>query len=179
MRQNKFIATKDHFIMLAASNEVGDALWSGHVEFRRQDGSFDTRTSNTIAFLVHGSVNTFINSSNTVEDWNFYSGATSPVGMIRNNFSDFGIVATSNSVVFGGIFSKESIFEGHTEYTLGGNIGVAEKEAIESSNQTVYVQKKCKVYNKRDVNTFAGIEQEPLNIDVISDSEIQVEVEEQ
>ena len=178
MRQNKFIATKDHFIMVAASNEVGDVLWSGHVEFRRPDTPFETRTSNTIGFLVRGSVNTFMNSSDTGEDWSFYSTATSPVGLIRKNFSDFGIVATSNSVMFGGVFSKKGIFTGQTEYILRGNVEPVEREAIESTNQTVSVQKKCKVYNKRDVNTFSVIEQEPLNIDVISDSEIQVEIEE-
>ena len=178
MRQNKFIATKDHFIMVAASNEFGDVLWSGHVEFRRPDGSFETRTSNTIGFIVRGSVNTFVNSSDTGEDWSFYSTATSPVGLIRKNFSDFGVVATSNSVMFGGIFSKKGIFTGQTEYVLRGNVDPTEKWEIESSNQTVNLQKKCKVYNKRDVNTFSVIEQEPLNIDVISDSDIQVEIEE-
>ena len=175
MRQNRFIATKDHFIMLAASNEVGDVLWSGHVEFRRPEDSFETRTSNTIGFIVRGSVNTFVNSSDTGEDWSFYSTATSPVGLVRKNFSDFGVVATSNSVMFGGVFSKKGIFTGQTEYILRGNVQPLERETIESSNQTVSIQKKCKVYQKRDVNTFEGIEQEDLNIHTIPDSEIELD----
>ena len=178
MRQNKFVATKDHFIMLAASNETGDALWSGHVEFRRQDGSFGVRTLNAIAFLVRGSVNTFINSSDTGEDWRYYSEASSPVALIREDFTDFGVVSTSNSVLFGSIISKENLFTGQTEYILGENVNELEKSTIESSDQTVAIQKQCKVYAKRDLNTFAGVEQEPLNIHVIPDSEIQVEIEE-
>ena len=178
MRQNKFIATKDHFIMLASSNEVGDALWAGHIEFRRPGEPYDNRTSNAIAFLVRGSVNTFVNSSNAGEDWSFYSTATSPAGLIRENFSDFGVVSTSNSVVFGSILSKRNIFDGHTGQILRGNVSPMEKKLINSSDQTVSLQRKCKVYNKRGVNTFNVVEKNPLNIDVISDSEIQVKIEE-
>ena len=178
MRQNKFIATKDHFILMAVSNEVGDSLWSGHVEFRGEDGIFETRTVNAIAFLVKGNVNTFINSSETEEDWSYYSDASSPVCLIRKNFTDFGVVATSNSVSFGSVISKKSLFTGHTKNILRGNIEPHERYKIESTNDTVDVAKKCKVYNKRDVNTFAGIEKEALNIHAISDTDIQVEVEE-
>ena len=178
MRQNKFIATKDHFLMIAASNEVGDSLWAGHVEFRSEDGTFETRTSNTIAFIVRRSVNTFVNSSETEEDWSYCSNASSPVGLIRKNFNDFGVVASSNSVVFGGILSKKDIFTGQTKHILKGNIEPHEKYKIESTSDTVNVSKKCKVYKKRDVNTFVGIDQESLNINVIPDSDIQVEVEE-
>ena len=61
---------------------------------------------------------------------------------------------------------------------MNGNIEPHEKYKIEFTSDTVNVSKKCKVYKKRDVNTFVGIDQEPLNINVISDSDIQVEVEE-
>ena len=47
MRQNKFIVTKDHFIMLAASNENQDELWAGYDEFK--NSSFSPKS---LSFII-------------------------------------------------------------------------------------------------------------------------------
>ena len=100
MRQNRFIATKDHFLIIAASNELGDELWAGHLEFR--GAKFSTQTTNAMGFLVKGSVNSFINTSEQGEDWHHYAEASHPVMMIRDKgFTNFGIVSTSDETVFG------------------------------------------------------------------------------
>ena len=171
MRQNRFIATKDHFILLAASNEVGDELWAGHVEFRNRE--FDIETSNALGFIVRGSVNAFHNSSNTGESWNYYNSASSPLILIRKNFVDFGVVSVSNNTLFGSMLLKENVLSGQTQAVLRGNLTETEENRL-TSTETVNVQKKCKVYQKRDVNTFSVIPQEDLNIDDISDSEIEI-----
>ena len=172
MRQNRFIATKDHFIMLAASNEVGDELWAGHLENRNKN--FTPSTTNAIGFLVRGSVNSFHNTSNTGESWVHYKSAEAPLMLIRDNFVDFGIVATSNSTLFGSILSKNNLLAGQNEYLISSNLSETEMSGV-SSSETINAKKKCKVYQKRDVNTFEGIEQESLNIHTIADSEIELD----
>ena len=172
MRQNRFIATKDHFIMLAASNEVGDELWAGNLEFRNKN--FTPSTTNAIGFLVRGSVNSFHNTSNAGESWVHYKSAEAPLMLIRDNFVDFGIVATSNSTLFGSILSKNNLLAGQNEYLISSNLNETEMAGI-SSSETINANKKCKVYQKRDVNTFEGIEQEVLNIHTIADSEIELD----
>ena len=177
MRQNKFIATKDHFILIAASNEIGDELWAGHLEYRERQ-AFHVQTTNALGFLVRGAVNTFINTSNTTPSWIPYASASYPLMLIRENFTDFGLVSTSNNTLFGSLIPKEMIFSGQNERLIGENLDQYEEHVIKTTDQSVDVRRKCKVYQKRDVNTFEGIEQEPLNINVIPDSDIQVEVEE-
>lgn len=177
MRQNKFIATKDHFILIAASNEIGDELWAGNLEYRDRE-SFQVQTTNAIGFLARGTVNTFINTSNTGESWIPYTSASHPLMLIRENFTDFGLVSTSNNTLFGSLIPKEMIFSGQNNLVVGENLDYDEEHLIKTTDHSVDVRRKCKVYQKRDVNTFEGIEQEPLNINVIPDSDIQVEVEE-
>lgn len=177
MRQNRFIATKDHLILLAASNEIGDELWAGSLEYRERE-SFQVQTTNAIGFLVRGTVNTFINTSNTGESWTPYTSASQPLMIIRDNFIDFGLVSTADNTLFGSLIPKELIFSSQNGVVVGENLDQYEEHVIKSTDQTVDVRRKCKVYQKRDVNTFEGIDQEPLNINAISDSDIQVEVEE-
>ena len=172
MRQNRFIATKDHFIMLAASNEIGDELWAGHVEFRNRQ--FDIETSNALGFIVRGSANAFHNSSNTGEVWAPYESASAPLLLIRKNFVDFGIVSTSNNRLFGSILEKDSVLSGQSQAILVGNLNVDELNKLATA-ETVNAEKKCKVYQKRDVDTFELIPQEDLDINVILDSEIEVD----
>ena len=171
MRQNRFIATKDHFIMLAASNEVGDELWAGNLEFRNKN--FTPTTTNAVGFLVRGSVNSFHNTSNTGASWVHYKSAKAPLVLIRNNFVDFGIVSTSNSTLFGAVLCKDNLVSGQNEYLVSSNLSESEMAGV-SSSETINAKKKCKVYQKRDVNTFEGIEQETLNIHTIPDSDIEL-----
>ena len=177
MRHSKFLATKNHFIMVAASNEVGDELWAGHLENKLE--GFNPVTTNALGFLVKGSVNTFINTSEESEDWNYYRSGAAPLMLLKNNFIDFGLVSTSNNTLFGSILPKESIFNTHNNVVLKDNVDDRERYMIESqTEESRSIRKKCKSYTKRDVNTFKGIDQEPLNINVIPDSEIEVEIEE-
>jgi hypothetical protein len=163
--------------MLAASNEVGDELWAGHTEYNV--GGFSPQTSNSIGFLVRGSVNTFVNTSETEESWEHYTSATQPIMLIKKNFVNFGVVSSSDSTLFGAILSKEALSLGHVEPILRGNLSQGERYVIDlDEDQTVSVRKKCKVYKGRDVNTFEPIPEEQLNIDMIPDSEVEVEIEE-
>ena len=98
--------------------------------------------------------------------------------IIRDNFIDFGLVSTADNTLFGSLIPKELIFSSQNGVVVGENLDQYEEHVIKSTDQTVDVRRKCKVYQKRDVNTFEGIDQEPLNINAISDSDIQVEVEE-
>jgi len=179
MRQNRFIATKDHFLIIAASNELGDELWAGHLEFR--GAKFSTQTTNAMGFLVKGSVNSFINTSDQGEDWHHYAEASHPVMMIRDKgFTNFGIVSTSDETVFGSILTKKSVFSGQNEALVAGSIKHLERLSIESSEgKTVNVAQKCKAYQKRDLSTFEPIEQLPIDIHTISDSDIQIDIEEE
>ena len=108
MRQNRFIATKDHLILLAASNEIGDELWAGSLEYKERE-SFQVQTTNAIGFLVRGTVNTFINTSNTGESWTPYTSASQPLMIISDNFIDFGLVSTADNTLFGSLIPKELI----------------------------------------------------------------------
>jgi len=177
MRQNKFLATKDHFIMIASSNESGDELWAGHAENKR-DG-FNPTTTNAIGFLVRGSVNSFVKTSEDSENWSHYRSAEAPLMLIKNNFIDFGLVSASNSTSFGSILTRESVFNSHNALLLHDAVNDYERHQIHTQNNSMSVVKKCKTYSKRDINTFAGISQEPLDINVIPDSEIQIEVAEE
>lgn len=176
MRQNKFIATKDHFVMLAASNETGDELWAGNLEYRQQQ--FEVQTTNAIGFLVRGSVNSFINNSNVGESWDHYSSAEAPLMLIREEFVDFGLVSTTDNTLFGAVIPKELIFSGQNDALVKENLSLQEKQELldSSKEETIHINRKCKVYQKRDVNTFNGIEQKPLNIHTILDSEIQLDI---
>ena len=173
MRQNKFILTKDHFIAVFASNETGDELWAGYIEYRDND-EYSTRTSNSIGFVTRGSVNSFYNTSNTGESWNHYITASSPLMLVRKNFTNLGLVSTSNNTVFGSIHRKENIFSGQHKVVIKQNFNPTEISSLES-DETVDVKRKCKVYQKRDVNTFDTVSQEDLNIHTIPDSEIELD----
>ena len=94
--------------------------------------------------------------------------------LIRNNFVDFGIVSTSNSTLFGAVLCKDNLVSGQNEYLISSNLSETEMSGV-SSSETINAKKKCKVYQKRDVNTFEGIEQEVLNIHTIADSEIELD----
>jgi len=85
MRQNKFIATKDHVIMIAASNEVGDELWAWHVGYNQQ--SFGEYTSTVIWLIVCGYANSFLNTFDADESWDHYRSAKSPFMLVSRNFA--------------------------------------------------------------------------------------------
>ena len=88
MRQNKFIVTKNHFLMLAGSNEIGDELWAGHVEFNKDD--FENKQINSIGFIVSGTVNSFMNSSDDLANvsWEPYASASAPLMLPRKSFTN-------------------------------------------------------------------------------------------
>ena len=94
--------------------------------------------------------------------------------LIRENFIDFGIVATANSTLFGSILSKNNLLSGQNQYLITSNLSDAEMAGV-SSSETINAEKKCKVYQKRDVNTFERIEQGALNIHTIADSEVELD----
>ena len=171
MRQNKFIATKDHFVMIAASNEMGDELWAGSLEYRRH--KFTPRVANTIGFLIRGSANSFHNLSSNGENWQPYESATAPLALIRKNFVDFGLVSTSNDTFFGAIATRDSVLSGQTEIMVKSNLSQDEYENL-SGSDTIEVQRKCKVHNKRDMNTFESIDV-VLDINIVSDTEIELD----
>jgi hypothetical protein len=101
--------------------------------------------------------------------------------MIRDKgFTNFGIVSTSDETVFGSILTKESVFSGQNAALVEGSIKHLERLSIESpEGNTVNVARKCKAYQKRDLSTFESIEQLPLDIHTISDSDIQIDIEEE
>ena len=175
MRQNKFIVTKDHLIIIAASNEVGDELWAGNLEYRRF--SPDIKTTNTIGFLLSGSVNSFMNTSDDGENWVHYKSADSPLMLIRKNFTNFGIVSTSNNTIFGSILEKDMDFSGLGGMILSQNMNDTEKERYTSSTDTINVENKCKVHEKRNTQTFDYVYMSDLDINIIPDTEIEIEVE--
>ncbi len=174
MRQNKFIATKDHVILIAASNEVGDELWAGHDGYNQQ--SLGEYTSNAIGFIASGSANSFINNSDADESWDHYGSAKSPLMLVRKNFSDLGLVSTSEKTIFGSVLSRDRVFSirGPSEILIQ-NLNDTESHTVSSSTDTVNVERKCKVYQKRDPHTFDSIYGQDLDINVISDSEIEIE----
>jgi len=176
MRQNKFIVTKNHFLMLAGSNEIGDELWAGHVEFNKDD--FENKQINSIGFIVSGTVNSFMNSSDDLANvsWEPYASASAPLMLPRKSFTNFGIVSTSEKSMFGSIQARENIFSGQNVSVMYGILKEQEKTKIKSEEQeTVNVSDKCKIYRKRDLNNFMLVPEEPLNIHTILDSEIEIE----
>ena len=174
MRQNKFIATKDHLIMIAASNEMGDELWVGYLGYNQQ--RLGEHTANSIGFVVKGSANSFLNTSVDGESWEHYKSAKAPLMMVRKNFYDFGLVSTSEKTIFGGIFSRDRVLgSGLASEILSQNLNVAESQNFSSSTDTINVEKKCKVYQKRNLQTFGYVYESDLDINVISDSEIEIE----
>ena len=66
------------------------------------------------------------------------------------------------------------MLSGQSQAILVGNLNVDELNKL-ATDETVNAEKKCKVYQKRDVNTFELIPQEDLDINVILDSEIEVD----
>ena len=178
MRLNIFLVTKDHLIMLAGSNEINDELWAGHTEFK-SNPTFETQTTNSIGFLVNGTVNTFVNqsSSNASVEWNHYASGSSPFMLIKKNFVDFGIVASSESCTFGSIQSRETTLTGHNKIVVGGSASPQEQLNINSEeNQSVKINVQCTHRNKRDLETFELLDPATLNVDdLISDSEIEIE----
>ena len=168
MRQNKFISTKDHFILIAASNEVGDELWAG------SPGNIEnSQTTNTIGFLLSGSVNSFHNVSQTEEEWEHYKSGSSPLMLIRKNFTNLGIVSTSENTLFGAILEKENVMTKQNIELIRQNLSSSELNTL-NNNDSVEAQRKCKVYKKRDVSTFDKQYSE-LDINIISDSDIEIE----
>ena len=177
MRQNKFIITKDHFLMLAGSNEIGDEMWAGHIEFS-QTNVFENKKIDSIGFIVSGTVNSFVNSSDDLANvsWEPYATASAPLMLPRKNFTNFGIVSTSENSMFGSIQARENVFSGQNVSVLRGILKEQEETKIKSEEQeTVNVSLKCKRYKKRDLNNFMIIPEEPLNIHTILDSEIEIE----
>lgn len=172
MRQNRFIATKDHFIMIAASNDVGDELWAGHVEFRKDD--FSSATSNSIGFIVRGSANSFHNTSIDDENWQPYKSASSPLMLIRKNFTNFGLVSTMSDTLFGSILDKEDVISAQNKFILETNLTQDEKNVL-GGNDSLDVARKCRVHQKRNIYTFEHVSDE-LDINIIPDSEIELEV---
>ena len=176
MRQNKFIVTKNHFLLIAGSNEVGDELWAGHVEFNK--GNFENKQLNAIGFIVSGTVNSFMNTSDDLADisWEPYISVSAPLMLPRKNFTNLGIVSTSERSMFGSIQVRENVFSGKNISVFQGILEEQEKvKIISEEEETVNVSDKCKIYRKRDLNNFILIPEEPLNIHTILDSEIEIE----
>jgi len=162
--------------MLAGSNEIGDELWAGHVEFNKDD--FENKQINSIGFIVSGTVNSFMNSSDDLANvsWEPYASASAPLMLPRKSFTNFGIVSTSEKSMFGSIQARENIFSGQNVSVMYGILKEQEKTKIKSEEQeTVNVSDKCKIYRKRDLNNFMLVPEEPLNIHTILDSEIEIE----
>ncbi len=173
MRQNRFIATKDHLIMIAASNEVGDELWAGYIGYNQQ--TLGEHTANSIGFFVRGSANSFLNVSDHGEEWQPYQSAQAPLMLVRKNFYRFGVASTSEDTLFGSILERDgSLSGGLSAEILSQNLNNIEKQAF-SSSETMNVERKCKVYQKRDIETFDYVYAEDLDINIIPDSEIEIE----
>jgi hypothetical protein len=171
MRQTKMIATKNHFILMAASNKIGTELWAGYAQGQ------NVRSVNAIGFVSRGEVSTF-NANTANASWSKYDDGASPLMTVRPNFGTFGIAAKSESVTFGCIIPKE--FHVTEQFS---HLNLANQEEIEkiedTNNETVYVYQQCKYDETRDLDTFDII---PKNEEIantgISDSEITIEIEE-
>jgi len=172
MRQNRIIITKDHLIYVAACNEVGDELWAGDIENNA------IKTTNTIGIIFNGTANSFYKNEQGV--WNPYISGGNLMGLVRRNFSDFGFVSTSNSVSFGAVIAREHSFVAGNEgtYKMSEISTENEKEKIQTGTETIYMNLKCKAYQKRDLNSFDEIPIEQIDINMISDSEIEMIIEE-
>jgi len=87
-----------------------------------------------------------------------------------------GVVSTAENTLFGSVLSRDRVLNsGLTSEMLSQNLNVAESHTVSSSTDTVNAEKKCKVYQKRDPHTFDNIYGQDLDINVISDSEIEIE----
>ena len=95
------------------------------------------------------------------------------------NFSDFGFVSTSSSVAFSAVIAREHSFIAGNEgdHKLSVISSTNEKEEIQTGNETIYMDLKCKAYQKRDLYTFGAIPTEEIDVNMISDSEIEIIIE--
>ena len=183
MRQSKFIITKNHLIMLAATDEIQDELWAGHTEYKNSD-IFETQTSNAIGFITRGSANAFMNQATDEEhgdNWVPYKSASAPLMLVRKNFTNFGIVSTTQTCLFGSIQERELIATGPNPIVVSPTLTTYEDSQINSeTSETVNVGFKCKQRKKRDLITFDVIDLDPEQIDInemISDDEIEIDEE--
>ena len=163
MKQNKIIITKDHLIYVAACNDIGDELWSGDVENNA------IKTTNTIGIIFNGTANSFYKDEQGI--WNPYISGGNLMGLVRRNFSDFGFVSTSNSVAFSAVIAREHSFVAGNEadHVLSEISTADEKEEIQIGSNTIYMELKCKAYQKKDLYTFDAIPINEINIDMILD----------
>ena len=78
----------------------------------------------------------------------------------------------------GSVIARESAFSGQYKPlpTETERVDLHEQNQISSSDgKTINVSTKCKVIQKRDIYNFDKLEQEPLDINTILDSEIEIE----
>ena len=163
MRQAKFIVTKNHFVLLASSDQVGDELWSGY------SSDIDVQSTNAIGFMCQGEVSAFLKANN---NWNKYIDVKSPFGLVRPDYGSLGIASKTEVARFGAVVPKE--FYGLNQLaTLYIATNQEENEINDGNNMTVELDRKCKFYEKRDLNTFEIIPLDANN--VISSSDIEIE----
>ena len=167
MRQNRILVTKDHFLYIAACDKTGDELWAGY------EKGFPIQTANVIGIQVKGSTNTF--SRDEHETWNAHQSGEGPVAIVRKDLANFGLVASSNCVVFASVIPREYFFSAQFNKLL--LVTASPREAHEISTErdkTVDLRLKCKSYQKRDLNTFDHVVYDDLDTDTISDSDIDI-----
>ena len=115
------------------------------------------------------------------DNWVPYKSASAPLMLVRKNFTNFGIVSTTQTCLFGSIQERELIATGPNPIVVSPTLTTYEDSQINSeTSETVNVGFKCKQRKKRDLITFDVIDLDPEQIDInemISDDEIEIEEE--
>ena len=167
MRQNRILVTKDHFLYIAACDKTGDELWAGY------EKGAQVQTANVIGIQVKGTTNTF--SRDEQEMWNAHQSGEGPVAIVRKDLANFGIVSTSECVLFASVVARENSFSSQFRDLM--IMTATPKETVEitgNQNNTVDVREKCKHYQKRDLNNFDPLPPEEIDPDTILDSDINI-----
>ena len=173
MRQTKIIVTKNHFLYIAASNEKTDELWAGLTEYEDAN-DFYQHTTNTIGFILNGTTNAFVRNANS--NWDAFASISSPSILMRKNFYNVGLVTSSDTgCLFGGIQHRNHVMSGQNRKIVNPSATDKEKSQIRMAGNSLELMYMCKARAKRDVNTFEIIDPPVADINIIPDSEVEIE----